>query len=207
MDYIELRKRTVFKRYHDSDIFNLKTESKLNKSSNPSKNRKTQASLEKTKDDLFNTLQNQKIIRNKPLKKKVYVQNYLSKDIFNSNFNDSDRDKKKKIRVNITASSCFDGVLNNEEYKNDLSNYTKTHRSKKKDYNVDKYFNQISAMGRYYTEMYGDEKSGVFPPNKIMQSKTLRNSPNKNAAINTVFKNNLKDFELKKKKIKLNNIN
>ena len=207
MDYIELRKRTVFKRYHDSDIFNLKTESKLNKSSNPSKNRTTQASLEKTKDDLFNTLQNQKIIRNKPLKKKVYVQNYLSKDIFNSNFNDSDRDKKKKIRVNITASSCFDGVLNNEEYKNDLSNYTKTHRSKKKDYNVDKYFNQISAMGRYYTEMYGDEKSGVFPPNKIMQSKTLRNSPNKNAVINTVFKNNLKDFELKKKKIKLNNIN
>ena len=207
MDYIELRKRTVFKRYHDSDIFNLKKDSKLNKSSNPNKNRTTQTSLEKTKDDLFNTLDHQKIYKVKPLKKKIYVQNYLNTDFFNTDLIDSDREKNKKQRVNINASSCFDGVLNNEQYKKDLNNYTNAHRSKKKDYNVDKYFNKISAIGRYYNELYGDEKSGVFPPNKIMTSKTLKNSPNKNPMINSVFKNNLKDFEMRKRKIKINNIN
>ena len=70
MDYIGLRKRTVFKSYHDSDIFNLKNDSKFNKSSNPSKNRTTQGSLEKTKNDLFNTLENQKTMKAKPHKKK-----------------------------------------------------------------------------------------------------------------------------------------
>ena len=207
MDYIELRKRTVFKRYHDSDIFNLKNDYKLNKSSNPSKNLTTQSSLEQTKNDLFNTLENQKTFKVKPIKKKIYVQNYLNTDIFNPDFMDSDREKNKKQRKNINASSCFDGVLNNEEYKKDLNNYTNAHRSKKKDYNVDKYFNKISAIGRYYTELYGDEKSGVFPPNKIITSKTMKNSPTKKATINSVFKNNLKDFEMRKRNIKLNNIN
>ena len=207
MDYIELRKRTVFKRYHDSDIFNLKNDYKLNKSSNPSKNLTTQSSLEQTKNDLFNTLENQKTLKSKPIKKKIYVQNYLNTDIFKPNFMDSDREKNKKQRKNINASSCFDGVLNNEEYKKDLNNYTNAHRSKKKDYNVDKYFNKISAIGRYYTELYGDEKSGVFPPNKIITSKTMKNSPTKKATINSVFKNNLKDFEMRKRNIKLNNIN
>ena len=207
MDYIELRKRTVFKRYHDSDIFNLKNDYKLNKSSNPSKNLTTQSSLEQTKNDLFNTLENQKPFKTKPIKKKIYVQNYLNTDIFNPDFMDSDREKNKKQRKNINASSCFDGVLNNEEYKKDLNNYTNAHRSKKKDYNVDKYFNKISAIGRYYTELYGDEKSGVFPPNKIITSKTMKNSPTKKATINSVFKNNLKDFEMRKRNIKLNNIN
>ena len=207
MDYIELRKRTVFKRYHDSDIFNLKNDYKLNKSSNPSKNLTTQSSLEQTKNDLFNTLENQKTFKTKPIKKKIYVQNYLNTDIFKPDFMDSDREKNKKQRKNINASSCFDGVLNNEEYKKDLNNYTNAHRSKKKDYNVDKYFNKISAIGRYYTELYGDEKSGVFPPNKIITSKTMKNSPTKKATINSVFKNNLKDFEMRKRNIKLNNIN
>ena len=207
MDNIELRKRTVFKRYHDSDIFNLKNDSKFNKSSNPSKNRTTQGSLEKTKNDLFNTLENQKTMKAKQHKKKIFVQNYLNTDIFKSDFMESDREKNKKQRKNINASSCFDGVLNNEEYKKDLNNYTNAHRSKKKDYNVDKYFNKISAIGRYYNELYGDEKSGVFPPNKIMTSKTMKNSPNKKAMTNSVFKNNLKDFETRKRKIKINNIN
>ena len=78
MDYIELRKRTVIKKYHDSDIFNLKKEQKLNKSINPSKNRTIQGSLEKTKDDIFNTLDNGKTRRIKPRGKKIYVQNYLT---------------------------------------------------------------------------------------------------------------------------------
>ena len=44
MDNIQLRKRTVIKKYHESDIFNLKKDSQLNKSSRPLKDRTTQGS-------------------------------------------------------------------------------------------------------------------------------------------------------------------
>ena len=133
MDYIQLRKRTVIKKYHESDIFNLKKDSQLNKSSRPLKNRTTQGPLEKTKDDIFNTLDNNKARRIKPRKKKIYIQNYLNTDIFNNNLNESDKNIKAKKRKNVNASSCFNGILNNEEYKTELNNYTKIHRSKKKD--------------------------------------------------------------------------
>lgn len=205
MDYLTLRKRTVFKRYHDSDIFNVKGESKNNKSALPQKNRTTQGSLEKTKNDLFNTLGNEKSVKIKPLKKKIYIQNYLNTDIFNVHLNESDKKKKSKPRIKITASTCFNGVLNNEEYTKDLKDYTKLHRSQKKDYEVDQYFNNISAIGRYYNEMYGDEKSGIFPQKNRINSKTLTNSPNK--GINSDFQNNQKNFENRKKKYKKELIN
>ena len=202
MDYIELRKRTVIKKYHDSDIFNLKKDQKLNKSTNPSKNRTTQGSLEKTKDDIFNTTDNGKKGRIKPRGKKIYIQNYLNTDLFNSELNDSNKKTKSKNRIYINSSSCFDGVLNNEEYSKDLKYYTKTHRSKKKDYDVDKYFTNISAVGRYYKELYGEEKNLIFPKSKNTLSKTLTNSPNKIGINNTVFKNQLKEYELRKKNLK-----
>ena len=198
MDYTHLRKRTLIRKYHDSDIFNLK-ELKLNKSNNFIKQRIVQGSLEKTKDDIFNTLENKTSV--KPLKRPTYIRNYLNTDIFNTHLDDSAKKKKSYIRVNINASSCFKGIVNNEEYKKELSNYTKAHRSKKKEYDADKYINKVSAIGRYYTELYGDEKSGIFPDYKI-KSKTLINSPNK-AEINTVFKNNLKNFEVRKRKLKI----
>ena len=205
MDYIERRKRTVFNIYHDSDIFHLKKESNNNKSALPKKNRTIQGSLEKTKDDIFNTLGNDKTRKIKPSKKRVYIQNYLNTDLFNMNLNDSGKKKKSKPRINLTASTCFEGILNNEEYIKELNNYTKTHRSKKKDYDVDKYFNKISAIGRYYDELYGDQKSGIFANKNGVISKTLTNSPNK--GINNDFKNNQKNFENRKLKLKKDLIN
>ena len=208
MDYIQLRKRTVIKKYHESDIFNLKKDSQLNKSSRPLKNRTTQGTLEKTKDDIFNTLDNNKARRIKPRKKKIYIQNYLNTDIFNNNLNESDKNIKAKKRKNVNASSCFNGILNNEEYKTELNNYTKIHRSKKKDYNFEKYFNKISPCERYYSQLYGDEKNGIFPPNENIISKTLTNSPDK-IGVNSVFRNNLKNYETRRRnyKIELNKNN
>ena len=202
MDYIQLRKRNVISKYHDSDIFNLKNETKLNKSSNPSRMHTYQPSLEKTKNDIFNTLEENKVKKIKPLQKKAYIQNYLNTDIFNTHLDDSVKKNKQNKRININASSCFNGILNNEEYKKELKNYTTEHRSKKKDYDADKYFNQISAVGRYYNELYGDEKSGIFPPSKNILSKTISNSPNK-IGMNSVFKNNLRNFEIRKRNLKI----
>ena len=202
MDYIQLRKRNVISKYHDSDIFNLKNETKLNKSSNPSRMHTYQPSLEKTKNDIFNTLEENKVKKIKPLQKKAYIQNYLNTDIFNTHLDDSVKKNKQNKRININASSCFNGILNNEEYKKELKNYTTEHRSKKKDYDADKYFNKISAVGRYYNELYGDEKSGIFPPSKNILSKTISNSPNK-IGMNSVFKNNLRNFEIRKRNLKI----
>ena len=202
MDYIQLRKRNVISKYHDSDIFNLKNETKLNKSSNPSRMRTYQPSLEKTKDDIFNTLQENKVKKIKPLQKRTYIQNYLNTDIFNTHLDNSVKKSRQNKRININASSCFNGLLNNEEYKKELNDYTNEHRSKKKEYDADKYFNKISAVGRYYTEMYGDEKSGIFPKSKNILSKTKNNSPNK-IGMNSVFKNNLRNFEVRKRNLKI----
>ena len=126
MDYIQLRRRTVIRKYHDSDIFNLKNIQKLNKTSNTSKNRTLQSSLEKTKDDIFGTSNstNPKKIQSK--RKKIYIQNYLKTDIFNSHFDDSGKKKNSKPRINKNDSSNFDFIFNNEEYKSELNNYTKT---------------------------------------------------------------------------------
>ena len=55
MNVIELRKKKVFNKYHDSDIFNTRTEPNLNKTYRPPKYKTTQPSLEKTKSDIFNT--------------------------------------------------------------------------------------------------------------------------------------------------------
>ena len=199
MDYIELRKRKLFKKYHESDIFNIKTEPNMNKTYRPSLHKTVQPSLDKTKSDIFNTKEkNGDLKKSKTVtKRKLHLKNYKS-DIFNTNVNDINRKKSCK-RINVNYSTCFDGIKNDEEYKKNLTKYTLTHRPRPKKYEIDKYFNKESAVGRYYKELYGDEKSGVFPE-KSEFCKTVKNSPSKNI-INT-FKNNMKNFENRKKNLK-----
>ena len=45
MNLIELRKRTLFKKYHDSDIFNTQADANINKSYRPPKYKTAQPSL------------------------------------------------------------------------------------------------------------------------------------------------------------------
>ena len=199
MNYIELRKIKIFNKYHDSDIFNTKTESNLNKSYRPPKYKTTQPSLEKTKSDIFNT-KDKSVDPNKTKslkKRQINLKNYKS-DIFNLKKDIKNRNKSCK-RMNVNFSTCFDGIKNDEEYKKDLNKYTLKHRPKQKQYDVEKYFNKESAINRYYKELYGDEKSGVFPE-KSKLNKTTINSPSKNI-LNT-FKNNMKIFENRKKSLK-----
>ena len=205
MDYIELRKKNVYKKYHDSDIFNIKNDSNIDKSYKDPKYKTAQQSLEKTKNDIFNTKEkNVGPTKTKALnRRKLHLNNYKS-DIFNINLNDIK--KKSCQRMNINHSTCFDGMKNDEEYNKDLNQYEKKHRPKQKEYEIDKYFNKESAIGRYYKELYGDEKSGIFPK-KDRLSKTVKNSPVKNK--NNTFKNNMDNFENRKRKLKkeLNDIN
>ena len=199
MDNIDLRKRKLFIKYHDSDIFNTRTESNIKKTYRPQKYKTTQPSLEKTKSDIFNT--KEKSIdptKTHPIKKRnLHLKNYKS-DIFN--IKTEIRNKRKSCkRIDVNYSTCFNGIKNDEEYKKSLNKYTLQHRPKQKKYEVEKYFNKESAINRYYKELYGDEKSGVFPE-KTKLNKTVKYSPSKNV-INT-FKNNMQNFENRKKKLK-----
>ena len=208
MNNIETRKRKLFKKYHESDIFNTRTEPNINKTYRPPRRKTIQPSLEKTKSDIFNTKEkNPELTRAKTVvkKRKIHLKNYKS-DIFNTKLNDINSKKKSCKRINVNCSTCFDGIKNDEEYRKNLTKYTLKHRPKPKKYEVDKYFKKDSAIGRYYKELYGDEKSGVFPE-KSELNRTVKNSPSKNI-INT-FKNNMKNFENRKKNLKreLNKIN
>ena len=194
MDYIELRKRKVFDKYHDSDIFNTRSESNINKSYRPPRYKTAQPSLEKTKSDIFNTKEKGLEPEKRFYKKrKINLNNYKS-DIFN--IKKLPQNKKSCQRININYSTCFNGIKNDEEYNKDLYNYTLSHRPILKRYEIEKYVDKESATNRYYKELYGDEKSGIFP--KI--NKTGKNSSIKDI-LNT-FKNNMKNFEIRKKRIK-----
>lgn len=199
MDYLELRKRKVYNKYLDSDIFNTRADSNLNKSYHPPKYKTSQPSLDKTKSDIFNTKEkNPDPFKARILKKRnIHLKNYKS-DIFHTK---SDvKGNKSCQRINVNHSTCFDGIKNNEEYSKDLNKYTMIHRPKQKKYDIEKYINKESAISRYYKELYGDEKSGVFP-DKIRAYKTIKNSPEKKT-INTTFNNNMKKFENRKKLLK-----
>ena len=199
MNYAESRQRKLYNKYHESDIFNTRTEPNTNKTYRPPIHKTAQPTLEKTKSDIFNTKEKStEPSKANPLKKRnLHLKNYKS-DIFNIKSDLKNRAKSCK-RININQSTCFDGIKNDEEYKKDLNKYTVKHRPKQKKYEVEKYFNKESAISRYYKELYGDEKSGVFP-DKPKLNKTVKNSPSKNI-INT-FKNNMKIFENRKKKLK-----
>ena len=112
MDYIELRKRKLFKKYHESDIFNIKTEPNMNKTYRPSLHKTVQPSLDKTKSYIFNKKEkNGDLKKSKTVtKRKLHLKNYKS-DIFNTNVNDINRKKSCK-RINVNYSTCFDGIKN-----------------------------------------------------------------------------------------------
>ena len=57
MNLIEIRKRTLFKKYHDSDIFNIQTDANINKSYRPPKYKTAQTSLEKTKNEFIDDVE------------------------------------------------------------------------------------------------------------------------------------------------------
>ena len=196
MDYIELRKRKVFHKYLDSDIFNTKVESNLNKSYRPPKYSTTQPSFEKTKNDIFNSKEKDQENTKPFTKRHIHLKNYQS-EIFNFNFNDNKR-KKSNNRKNVNYSTCFDGIKDEEQFKKEISQYTLIHRPKQEEYKVDKYFQKESAISRYYKELYGDEKNGVFPIKEKL-SRTIQNSPEKR---NNVFENNMKNYEKRKIRLK-----
>ena len=163
----------LFERYRKSDIFNL-TSTDLNQtqkithipylntfdSSNPITG-KGKAEISEKK------------LMNNP---KKYVSKHHQSDIFNlnKNFQTEKSSKTQRKRIIPNKSTCFDGMKNNEQYVNDIKEYTKRNRAEKIKYDPLKYFNNYSAHQRLYSQLNGQNRNiitGFYPKNNnIMKS-------------------------------------
>ena len=158
-------------KYYNSDIFNtLQNEPPVNvveKVSKPQKIRRNQPTLEKTKDDIFNTTTPNSNIETslslKNIKRNRAYEKIYGSDIFNSKNQNSNINFHKKNTNKTYLSSCMKSMENNEEYKQNLKDYTKNHRAEKKEYNPNKYLAIETAEERYYKEIYDQHGNTILP--------------------------------------------
>ena len=173
-----------YNKYRASDIFNLNSTNSQTPLYQTSKRKPVQRTLEKTKTDIFNTgISTPSNVHSQKKRKQNFLKFYQS-NIFNTK-KPEDKNKnifnKKRLTIN-TTSSCFESMQNNNQYKDDLKNYTQKHRPVLEDYNPDKYYGYDNASERYYTQIYGNNN--------------LQNGKNK--TINTELDKNKKLFSEKK---------
>ena len=160
-----MSRKQMHDKYFKSDIFN--NDPSLASEIPKVRTRISQASLLKTKDDIFNT---ERAIPEEPVNKKgvkrsdVYSKLYGS-DIFCRTTPNEVKKKVgvKKIRNKNNFSSCFDSMKNNEEYKTNLKNYTKERRTEKKSFKPNKLAKNETPAERYYREMYDPNGVNIIP--------------------------------------------
>ena len=149
-----LNRTKLYEKYKKSDIFNISSID-LNKTqirtsipylSSTFDSKNPILGIEKPKKNAKKILINQK----------KYSSKHHQSDIFNLN-NSFNKDKiPKNIRQrNIpNNSTCFDSMKDNEQYVHDIKEYTQHSRCKKTVYNPNKYFNEMSAHQRLYSQFH-----------------------------------------------------
>ena len=180
----------LFEKYRKSDIFNFSAID-FNKTQ-----RITHIPYLNTTFDSKNPITNKdnSIINQKKTfsNQKKYATKHHQSDIFNLNHTlQPERNTKTQRRRHIpNSSTCFDGMKDNEQYSNELKEYTKKNRGIKTSYNPQQYFNNDTAYQRKYSQLYGNSKN------------TLINLSKKN---NSMMKSSANFFS--KMNIDLNNLN
>lgn len=160
-----LNSKALYRKNFNSDIF-------LQSPSTPSiivkkiKIRESFNSLLKTKEDLFHTERNypkENLSKSDIKHQNIYKQIYGS-DIFFKNKMENIQKKKgvKIIKNRNNFSDCLEHLKNNEEFAENIKNYTLTHRKGKNEYNPDKYFSKDSATERYYSQVIDSQGSSIF---------------------------------------------
>ena len=179
----------LFEKYRKSDIFNF---------SNIDLNKTQKLTHIPYLNNTFNsrnpiTSKENPIINQKKMfnNQKKYVSKHHQSDIFNLNHTlQPEKNTETQKRRNIpNYSTCFDGMKDNNQYSNDLKEYTKKNRGIKTSYNPLKYFNNVTAHQRKYSQLYGNSKntfSDLSKKNKSM----MKTSENFFSKMN-IDKNNL----------------
>lgn len=193
-------KKDIYAKYYTSNIFDTSPTEPQSKSKNP-RVRETQPNFEKTKDDIFNIEPEGRIRREQQppqkereslscKKRKKAYNNIFGSDIFNNGKRD-DRPGDKRVGVkrlenNTQRSTCFDEMRNNDEYLQDLKDYTDEHRPPQKEYDAEKFVDRESAEQRYYRELYAGHGNDILPKtenNSQMGDEEYYGNPRSGSAI------------------------
>lgn len=158
-------RKNIYQKYYNSNIFNQNQ----NLSSLSYKNIKVRCSqkpLIKTKDDIFNTesknLKEEKLSKSGIKHKKAYSKIFGSDIFFQNKIEKIKRKEGIKMIKDSNKSDFFEQMKNNDDFKEEIINYTLKHRKEKKAYNPDKYMKMESASGEYYKQIYDSEGSSVL---------------------------------------------
>ena len=186
----------LFEKYKKSDIFNLNDDDDAPLTERKPRIRNPQAPFKDTQNDIFHTLETEKSFNmDNKNPKRNYVLKHHKSDIFN--VKDLIKTPKKptvqKLRNASNYSICFDSMMNNDQYKTDIKEYTSKRRTEKKEYNPDKYFVNEDPSERVYNNLY-DKKRNPILPNK--HSNMMKSSTNLFSNINL---NEKKLFKERKK--------
>jgi len=165
-----MSRKQIYDKYFNSHIFN--NDPSLASQVPKARTRISQASLLKTKDDIFNTENNlpnsKESLTKKGVKRLGVYSKLYGSDIFcKTNPSQKEIKKKsgmKKVRNANNFSSCFDSMKNLDEYKQNLKKYTKERRTEKKVFKPDKkYLINETPSERYYREMYDPNEVNIIP--------------------------------------------
>ena len=156
-----LNRTKLYEKYKKSDIFNISSID-LNKTQIGAKIPYLSSTFDSSNPILGieKPKKNQKKIL---INQKKYVSKHHVSDIFNLN-NSFQEEKIPKIikQRNIpNNSTCFDSMKDNEQYAQDLKNYTERTRVKKKVYNPLKYFNEMTAHQRLYSQFHDTKRNPI----------------------------------------------
>ena len=158
-------RKNIYQKYYNSNIFNQNQ----NLSSLSYKNIKVRCSqkpLIKTKDDIFNTesknLKEEKLSKSGIRHRRAYSKIFGSDIFFQNKIEKIKRKEGIKMIKDSNKSDFFQQMKNNDDFKEEIINYTLKHRKEKKAYNPDKYLKMESASGEYYKQIYDSEGSSVL---------------------------------------------
>ena len=149
-----LNRTKLYEKYKKSDIFNIS-----NIDLNKTQLRTSIPYLSTTFDSKNPILGIEKQKKNPKkifINQKKYSSKYHQSDIFNLNnsFDDNKIPKIIKQRNIPNNSTCFDSMKDNEQYSHDIKEYTRLSRCKKTVYDPKKYFNEMSAHQRLYSQFH-----------------------------------------------------
>ena len=169
------KRALLYEKYKKSDIFNLSQPQEHLNDSKIYHSRNNKPSLN-TQDNSSNTIDLNKTAINQ---KKYFIKQHQS-DIFNLNnksFQTSKKPTINNIRGASNFSTCFDSMKDNQQFANDIKEYTSKKRGVKNEYNPEKYLIDENAAERLYNQLY-DKKRNPIVNNKNNSSLTPDNNEN-----------------------------
>lgn len=187
------KRLNLYEKYKKSDIFNISSTTKHSEVPKNFRSRNAESSMLNKIEENFHSI-------DKVNPRKYNVKQHQS-DIFNINKtfeSEKQKPKNQKIRGAPLISTCFDSMKDNDQFSNDIKEYTSKYRAVKTEYEPDRYFHNEDATERLYNQLYNKKR------NPVLNNNINRNLEG-NIDVNTNKEINDKDLFVQRKKNMRNN--